>query len=88
MSRNGWSTRRLAPAGETRWQLLNESPGPLMRQQFLARRPKGERQLDDSLERFLTRGSELGSPVRTGAGNKGKAFRYGATPARAIRTQA
>jgi hypothetical protein len=68
----------LAPAHETLIQVLGQSPGPLTRQEILARWPKGEPlPRADSLWRLLTRGCEQGVLVRTGAGNKAEAFRYG-----------
>jgi hypothetical protein len=68
----------LTPALETLRQLLSESPAPLTRQEILARWPEGEpRPRADSLWRSLARGCELGILVRTGAGNKAEAFRYG-----------
>src|SRR5207302_11083766 len=68
----------LAPALETLRQLLGQSPGPLTRQEILARWPEGEPPpRADSLWRCLTRGCELGILVRTGAGAKADAFRYG-----------
>jgi hypothetical protein len=68
----------LAPALETLVQLLGQSPGPLTRQEILARWPEGEPPpRADSLWRCLTRGCEQGTLVRTGAGNKAEAFRYG-----------
>jgi hypothetical protein len=67
----------LAPALETLGQLLRQSPGPLTRQEILARWPEGEPPRADSLWRCLTRGCELGILVRTGAGTKAEAFRYG-----------
>ena len=68
----------LPPALETLRQLLRQSPVPLTRQEILARWPEGELPpRADSLWRCLTRGCELGLLVRTGAGNKAEAFRYG-----------
>lgn len=68
----------LAPALETLRQLLSQSPAPLTRQEILARWPEDEPPpRADSLWRSLTRGCELGIFVRTGAGNKVEAFRYG-----------
>jgi AAA domain-containing protein len=68
----------LIPALETRRRLLRQSPAPLTRQEILARWPEGEPPpRADSLWRSLTRGCELGVLVRTGAGNKAEAFRYG-----------
>jgi hypothetical protein len=68
----------LPPALETLRQLLRQSPAPLTRQEILARWPEGEPPpRADSLWRCLTRGCELGILVRTGAGNKAEAFRYG-----------
>jgi hypothetical protein len=68
----------LPPVFETLRQLLSQSPAPLTRQEILARWPDGERPpRPDSLWRSLARGCELGILVRTGAGNKGEALRYG-----------
>ncbi|HZY85996.1 MAG TPA: AAA family ATPase [Gemmataceae bacterium] len=67
----------LAPALETLVQLLRQIPGPLTRQEILARWPEGEPPRADSLWRLLTRGGELGLLVRSGAGTKAEAFRYG-----------
>jgi hypothetical protein len=68
----------LAPALETLRQVLSGSPTPLTRQEILARWPQSEPpQRPDSLWRSLTRACELGILVRTGAGNKVEAFRYG-----------
>jgi AAA domain-containing protein len=64
---------------ETLQQLLRESPTPLTRQEILARWP-GEPPRADSLWRCLARGCELGILVRTGAGTKAEAFRYGLAP--------
>jgi hypothetical protein len=58
--------------------LLSQSPAPLTRQEILERWPAGERlPRADSLWRNLTRGCELGLFVRTGAGTRTEAFRYG-----------
>jgi hypothetical protein len=67
----------LTPALETLVQLLRQSPEPLTRQEILARWPEGEPPRADSLWRLLTRGCEQGTLVRTGAGTKAEAFRYG-----------
>jgi hypothetical protein len=68
----------LPPALETLRQLLRQSPTPLTRQEILARWPEDQPPpRADSLWRSLTRGCELGILVRTGAGNKAEAFRYG-----------
>lgn len=68
----------LAPALETVRRLLSQSAAPLTRQETLDRWPEGEPPpRADSLWRALTRGCELGVLVRTGAGNKAEAFRYG-----------
>jgi hypothetical protein len=68
----------LPPALETLRQLLGGSPEPLTRQEILARWPKGDPSpRADSLWRWLTRGCEVGLLVRTGAGTKTDAFRYG-----------
>jgi hypothetical protein len=71
----------LPPALGTLQRLLGESPGLLTRQEILDRWPGTEpRPRADSLWRLLTRGCELGILVRTGAGNKAEAFRYGLAP--------
>jgi hypothetical protein len=67
----------LAPALETVRQVLRESAEPLPRQEILARWPQGEPPRADSLWRALARGCELGLLLRSGAGNKSEAFRYG-----------
>jgi hypothetical protein len=68
----------LAPTLETLRRLLSESPTPLTRQEILARWPETEPPpRADSLWRTLTRSCELGMFVRSGAGTKGEAFRYG-----------
>jgi hypothetical protein len=67
----------LAPALETLRQLLSQSPAPLTRQEILARWPEPDPPRADSLWRTLARGCELGIFVRTGAGTKAEAFRYG-----------
>jgi hypothetical protein len=67
----------LAPALETLRQVLSQSATPLTRQEILARWPEGEPPRPDSLWRSLTRGCEQGILVRTGAGTKVEAFRYG-----------
>jgi hypothetical protein len=68
----------LAPALETLRQLLSQSPTPLTRQEVLARWPDAEPPpRPDSLWRTLTHGCELGLFIRTGAGTKAEAFRYG-----------
>lgn len=68
----------LAPALETLRELLGQSPAPLTRQEILARWPEGEPPpRADSLWRVLTQGCEMGILVRTGAGTKTEAFRYG-----------
>ncbi len=60
---------------------LHQSAAPLTRQEILARWPEGEPPpRADSLWRSLTRGCELGVLVRTGAGTKAEAFRYGLAP--------
>ena len=64
----------------TRGSNRDDSAGTLdlARQEILARWPAGEPPpCPDSLWRCLTRGCELGILVRTGAGNKAEAFRYG-----------
>ena len=59
-------------------QLLRQSPAHLTPQEIVARRPDGEPPLHaDSLWCLLTRGCELGILVRTRAGNKAEAYRYG-----------
>jgi hypothetical protein len=58
-------------------QVLSQSPEPLTRQEILDRWPEGERPRADSLWRCLARGCEAGVFVRTGAGSKAEAFRYG-----------
>jgi AAA domain len=73
----------LPPALETLRQLLRQSPAPLTRQEILARWPEGEpAPRADSLWRSLARGCELGLFIRSGAGNKAEAFRYGLAPPR------
>ncbi|MBI3407936.1 MAG: AAA family ATPase [Planctomycetes bacterium] len=68
----------LGPALETLRQLLSETPGPLTRQEILSRWPENEPPpRADSLWRTLARGCELGLLVRSGAGNRAEAFRYG-----------
>ncbi len=68
----------LAPTLETLRQLLSQSPAPLTRQEILARWPDAEPPpRPDSLWRTLSRGCELGLFIRTGAGTKAEAFRYG-----------
>ena len=65
---------------ETLQRLLRESPTPLTRQEILSRWPGGEPPRADSLWRCLTRGCELGILVRSGAGTRAEAFRYGLAP--------
>ena len=66
------------PGFETLRHLLRQSATPLTRQEILARWPASEPPpRADSLWRSLTRGCELGLLVRTGAGNKAEAYRYG-----------
>jgi hypothetical protein len=66
------------PALETLRQLLSQSPTPLTRQEIVARWPATEPPpRPDSLWRCLMRGCELGLFIRTGAGNRAEAFRYG-----------
>lgn len=67
----------LALALDTLRQLLSQSLAPLTRQEILAHWPKAEPPRADSLWRILARGCELGILVRTGAGTKAEAFRYG-----------
>jgi hypothetical protein len=70
----------LPPGLETVSRLLSQSPGPLTRQEMLERWPEGEQPpRADSLWRCLTRGCELGVLVRTGAGTRAEAFRFGLT---------
>jgi hypothetical protein len=70
-----------APGLEAVRALLSQSPSPLTRQEILARWPEGEPPpRADSLWRTLTRGCEAGLFVRTGAGNKAEAYRYGLAP--------
>jgi hypothetical protein len=70
-----------SPGLETLRRLLGQSPAPLTRQEILARWPEGESPPHaDSLARSLRRGCELGLLVRTGAGTKAEAFRYGLAP--------
>ena len=67
-----------AAALETLRQILGQSPAPLTRQEILARWPEAQPPPSaDSLWRWLTRACELGTLVRTGAGTKAGAFRYG-----------
>ena len=55
-----------------------DGTAPLTRQDILARWPEpAPPPRPDSLWRTPTRGCELGVLVRTGAGTKGEAFRYG-----------
>jgi AAA domain len=76
-------TAGLLAALETLHRLLAESPAPLTRPEILARWPDGEPPpRADSLWRMLARGCDLGLIVRSGAGNKAEAFRYGPAPAR------
>jgi hypothetical protein len=71
----------LASAVDMVRQLLAQSPAPLTRQEILDRWPEGEPPpRADSLWRSLGRGCELGLFVRSGAGNKAEAFRYGLAP--------
>jgi hypothetical protein len=68
----------LAPALETLRQLLSQCPGPLTRQEIIARWPGSDPPpRPDSLWRTLTRGCALGILIRTGAGTKAEAFRDG-----------
>jgi hypothetical protein len=67
----------LVPALETLRQILKESPGPLTRQEILARWPEPDPPRADTLWRTLTRGCEMGMFVRSGAGTRAEAFRYG-----------
>lgn len=63
---------------ETLRQLLSENPEPLTRQEIVARWPAAEPPpRPDSLWRTLTRGCEQGILIRSGAGTKAEAFRYG-----------
>jgi hypothetical protein len=61
---------------ETVLHVLGVSPGPLTRQEILARWPGGAPPRADSLWRCLDRGCELGVLVRTGEGTRRDAFRY------------
>jgi hypothetical protein len=66
---------------ETLRQLLSQSPVPLTRQEILAHWPESAPvPRAESLWRTLARGCELGIFVRTGAGNKAEAFRFGLAP--------
>jgi hypothetical protein len=65
------------PGLETVRQLLSQSPEPLTRQEILARWPEPKPPHPDALARTLLRGCELGVLVRSGAGTKAEAFRYG-----------
>jgi AAA domain len=68
----------LAPGIEAVRQVLSRSPVPLTRQEIVARWPESEpAPRADSLWRTLQRGCELGLLVRTGAGTRAEAFRYG-----------
>jgi hypothetical protein len=68
----------LPPALETLREVLRRSPGPLTRQEIVARWPEGKPPpRADSLWRCLARGCELGLLVRSGAGTRAEAFRYG-----------
>jgi hypothetical protein len=68
----------LSPAVEAVRQLLSRSLAPLTRQEIVARWPESEPPpRADSLWRTLQRGCALGLMVRTGAGTKAEAFRYG-----------
>ena len=69
------------PALDMLRQLLSRGSAPLTRQEILARWPEGKPQpRADSLWRSLARGCELGILVRSGAGTKAEAFRYGLAP--------
>jgi hypothetical protein len=68
----------LAPTLETLREVLSQSPTPLTRHEILARWPESESPpRADSLWRILARACELGLLVKTGAGTKSEAFRYG-----------
>jgi AAA domain len=70
-----------APALDMVRRLLLQSPVPLTRQEILTHWPEGESPpRADSLGRLLARACELGVLVRSGAGNKAEAFRYGLAP--------
>jgi hypothetical protein len=56
--------------------VLAESPMPLTRAEIVARWP-GEAPRADTLWRTLARGVEIGLFIRSGAGTKAEAFRYG-----------
>jgi hypothetical protein len=75
----------LAPVLEPVCQLLRQSPGPLTRQEMLARWPQGESPRADSLWRVLERGCEQGILVRSGEGTRAEAFRYGRGPGCAMK---
>jgi hypothetical protein len=67
-----------APAFETLLHLLRQSATPLTRQEIVARWPEGAPPpRADSLWRCLARGCAQGLLVRTGAGTRAEAFRYG-----------
>lgn len=69
---------QLGPTLETVKEILSASAEPLTRPEILARWPESEPPpRADSLWRTLTRGCETGMLVRTGAGTRAEAFRYG-----------
>jgi hypothetical protein len=74
---DGSAEPSLPPGLKTLRRLLSQSPGSLTRQEMLERWPEGEPPRADSLWRCLMRGCELGVLVRTGAGTRAEAFRYG-----------
>jgi hypothetical protein len=68
----------VSTALETVRRVLRQSPVPLTRQEILAAWPEGAPlPRADSLWRCLAQGCDLGLLVRTGAGTKAEAFRYG-----------
>src|SRR5258708_40022286 len=72
------SEAALSPALETVRPSLSQRPAALTRQEILARWPESEPPpRADSLWRSLAGGCEPGILVRTGAGTKAEAFRYG-----------
>jgi hypothetical protein len=58
-------------------QILHQSPQPLTRQEILDRWPTTTPPAGNTLWRALTSGCDQGLLVRTGAGTKAEAFRYG-----------
>ncbi len=67
----------LAPALDKLRQVLRESPQPLTRQEILDRWPTPTPPAGNTLWRALASGCAQGVLVRTGAGTKAEAFRYG-----------